>query len=35
MDNIVGTRSRLVWAVNLCALALVLLWTFPTFGLLV
>jgi len=35
MDNIVGTKSRLVWAVNLCALALVLLWTFPTFGLLV
>lgn len=35
MDNIVGTKSRLVWAVNLCALALVVLWTFPTFGLLV
>jgi alpha-glucoside transport system permease protein len=35
MDNIVGTKSRLVWAVNLCALVLVLLWTFPTFGLLV
>lgn len=35
MENIVGTKSRLVWAVNLCALALVLLWTFPTFGLLV
>lgn len=33
MENIVGTKSRLVWAVNLCALALVLLWTFPTFGL--
>ena len=35
MENIVGTKSRLVWAVNLCALSLVLLWTFPTFGLLV
>lgn len=35
MENIVGTKSRLVWAVNLCALALVVLWTFPTFGLLV
>jgi alpha-glucoside transport system permease protein len=35
MDNIVGAKSRLTWAVNLTALALVLLWTFPTFGLLV
>ncbi|MFT7060571.1 MAG: alpha-glucoside transport system permease protein, partial [Pseudorhodobacter sp.] len=35
MDTSVGTKSRLVWAVHLCALALVLLWTFPTFGLLV
>ncbi|MDZ4135793.1 MAG: carbohydrate ABC transporter permease [Paracoccaceae bacterium] len=35
MENIVGTKSRLVWAVNLSALVLVLLWTFPTFGLLV
>lgn len=35
MDNIVGTKSRLVWAVNLAALVLVLLWTLPTFGLLV
>jgi len=35
MDNIVGTKSRLVWVVNLTALVLVLLWTFPTFGLLV
>ncbi|MDT8855689.1 carbohydrate ABC transporter permease [Paracoccaceae bacterium Fryx2] len=35
MDNIVGTRSRLVWAVNLAALLLVLMWTLPTFGLLV
>ncbi|MFN3823719.1 MAG: carbohydrate ABC transporter permease [Pseudorhodobacter sp.] len=34
MDNIVGTKSRLVWVVNLSALALVLLWLFPTFGLL-
>ncbi|MDF1620557.1 carbohydrate ABC transporter permease [Pseudothioclava nitratireducens] len=35
MDNIAGTKSCLVWAVNLAALALVLLWTIPTFGLLV
>jgi alpha-glucoside transport system permease protein len=35
MENIVGTKSRLVWAVNLGALLLVLLWTVPTFGLLV
>ncbi len=35
MDNIAGTRSRLVWAVNLSALALVLIWIIPTFGLLV
>ncbi|MBW0157344.1 carbohydrate ABC transporter permease [Sedimentimonas flavescens] len=35
MSAIAGTRARLVWAVNLAALALVLLWTIPTFGLLV
>lgn len=35
MGKISGSSSRLVWAVNLCALALVLLWTLPTFGLLV
>ncbi|NBN64190.1 ABC transporter permease subunit [Microvirga tunisiensis] len=35
MDNIAGTRSRLVWAVNLSVVALVLLWTIPTLGLLV
>lgn len=35
MENIAGTRSSLVWSVNLAVLALVLLWTIPTFGLLV
>ena len=35
MDNIAGTRSRLVWAVNLSVFALVLIWIIPTFGLLV
>lgn len=35
MAGLVGARSRLVWAVNLCALVLLLLWAFPTFGLLV
>lgn len=35
MDNIAGTRSSLVWAVNICVVVLVLLWTVPTFGLLV
>jgi alpha-glucoside transport system permease protein len=35
MDNIVGQKSSLTWLVNLCAVALVLLWTIPTFGLLV
>ena len=35
MDNIAGTKSSLVWAVNLSVIALVLLWTIPTFGLLV
>ena len=35
MENVAGTRSRLVWAVNLSAAALVLLWIIPTVGLLV
>ncbi|TQS72845.1 carbohydrate ABC transporter permease [Rhodobacteraceae bacterium] len=35
MDNIAGTRARLTWAVNLTAICLVVLWTIPTFGLLV
>ena len=35
MDNIAGTKSRLTWAVNLSVLALVLVWIFPTVGLLV
>lgn len=35
MENIAGTRARLVWAVNLSAAALVLLWIIPTIGLLV
>ena len=35
MDNIVGQKSSLTWAVNIAAFALVLLWTIPTVGLLV
>jgi len=35
MDNIVGVKSRLTWAVNISVVILVLLWTIPTFGLLV
>ena len=35
MDNIVGQKSSLTWLVNLAAATLVLLWTVPTFGLLV
>ncbi|MEL6521157.1 MAG: carbohydrate ABC transporter permease [Pseudomonadota bacterium] len=35
MDNIVGTKSSLTWAVNIAVVALVLLWTIPTIGLLV
>ena len=35
MDNIVGTKSSLVWAVHLSVALLVLLWLFPTIGLLV
>lgn len=35
MDSIAGKRPGLMWAVNLSVIALVLLWTIPTFGLLV
>ncbi|MGB8813825.1 MAG: carbohydrate ABC transporter permease, partial [Paracoccaceae bacterium] len=35
MDNIAGTKSSLVWAVNLAVVFLVLMWTIPTLGLLV
>lgn len=35
MDGIVGVKSRLTWAVNISVVVLVLLWTLPTFGLLV
>ena len=35
MDHIAGKRSGLAWAVNLSVIALVLLWTVPTIGLLV
>jgi len=35
MDTIAGTKSRLTWAVNIAVLALVLLWTLPTAGLLI
>lgn len=35
MGNISGTKSSLVWAVHLSVLALVMLWLFPTLGLLV
>ena len=35
MDHIAGKRSGLTWAVNLSVIALVLLWTVPTIGLLV
>lgn len=35
MESIAGTSARLRWAVNIAVLALVLLWTVPTFGLLV
>lgn len=35
MNRTLGARSGLVWAVHLSVLALVLLWTLPTFGLLV
>jgi len=35
MDNIVGTKSALVWAVHLSVALLVLAWLFPTVGLFV
>jgi alpha-glucoside transport system permease protein len=35
MDNIAGTKSGLTWAVHIAVGALVLLWIFPTLGLLV
>lgn len=35
MDNIVGKKSSLTWAVHISLLALVMLWLFPTVGLLV
>jgi len=35
MDNIAGRKSGLTWAVHISVAALVLLWIFPTVGLLV
>lgn len=35
MSSIAGTKSSLTWAVHISLLALVLLWLFPTVGLLV
>jgi alpha-glucoside transport system permease protein len=35
MDNIAGTKSGLTWAVHIAVVLLVLLWVFPTVGLLV
>ena len=35
MENMAGTKARLVWTVNLSAVVLVLLWIVPTVGLLV
>ncbi len=35
MNNIVGTKSTLIWAVHLSVGLLVLLWLFPTIGLFV
>jgi len=35
MDNIAGSKSSLTWAVHISVLILVLLWVFPTVGLLV
>ena len=35
MDNMAGTKSALTWTVNAAVLLLVLLWTIPTFGLLI
>ncbi len=35
MENIVGKKPALTWAVHISVVALVLLWVLPTFGLLV
>jgi alpha-glucoside transport system permease protein len=35
MDSIVGRKPALTWAVNISVLALVILWVFPTLGLLI
>jgi len=35
MDNIIGTKSALVWTLHLSVALLVLLWLFPTVGLFV
>lgn len=35
MDNIAGTKSSLTWAVNISVVVLVVLWLFPTLGLLI
>lgn len=35
MDNIAGTKSSLTWAVHISVALLVMLWLFPTVGLLV
>ena len=35
MDNIAGSKSSLTWAVHISVVLLVLLWVFPTLGLLV
>ncbi len=35
MADIAGQKARLTWAINISVVALVLLWTIPTFGLLV
>ncbi|MEO1959900.1 MAG: carbohydrate ABC transporter permease, partial [Paracoccus sp. (in: a-proteobacteria)] len=35
MDGMAGRKSSLVWAVNISALLLVILWTIPTLGLFV
>ena len=35
MDNIAGAKSGLTWAVHIAVILLVLIWLFPTAGLLV
>ena len=35
MDNIAGKKSSLTWAVHISVVVLVLIWLFPTLGLLV